>query len=184
MTIQQHISLWVAVFLAGCSASPPRAGQREILRTEVQEAIAEFKRADPTLQSYFDRSAGYAVLPKVAKGAFLLGGAYGRGMVFEQGGRFLGYCDMKQATVGFSFGGEYFREVIFFRYPQDLRLFTQGHFTLSAQATATVVSVGAAAKVDYRDGMAVFVQADTGLMVDVSIGGQRFEFEPAPRLMN
>lgn len=184
MTIQRCICLLAAIVLAGCSASPPQAGQRETLLADVQEAIADFKRADPTLRSYFDRSAGYAVLPKVAKGAFLLGGAYGRGMVFEKGGRFLGYCDMKQATLGFSFGGEYFREVIFFRYPQDLRIFTEGNFTLSAQATATAVSIGAAAKADYQDGMAVFVLADTGLMVDVSIGGQRFEFEPAPRLMN
>lgn len=184
MTIQRCLGVLAAVLLVGCSASPPRAGERETLMMEVQEAIADFKRADPALQSYFERSAGYAVLPKVFKGAFLVGGAYGRGMVFEQGGRFLGYCDMKQATVGFSFGGEYFREVIFFRYPQDLRQFTQGNFTLSAQATATVVSVGAGTKADYRDGMAVFVLADTGLMVDASIGGQRFEFEAAPRLMN
>jgi len=105
-------------------------------------------------------------------------------MVFEKGGLFLGYCDMKQATIGFSFGGEYFREIIFFRSGQDLRTFLEGNFVMSAQATATVVSVGAAAKVDYQDGMAVFVLADSGLMIDVSIGGQRFEFEPAPRLMN
>ncbi|MEJ5258558.1 MAG: lipid-binding SYLF domain-containing protein [Anaerohalosphaeraceae bacterium] len=184
MRMQHCICLLAATFLAGCSASPRQPGQRETLMLDVQMAIADFKRADPTLQSYFDRSAGYAVLPKVFKGAFLVGGAYGRGMVFERGGRFLGYCDMKQATLGFSFGGEYFREIIFFRSPQDLRIFTQGNFTLSAQATATAVSVGAAAKADYQDGMAVFVLADTGLMVDVSIGGQRFEFEPAPRLMN
>lgn len=184
MRMHHCICLLAATFLAGCSASPRQSGERETLMLDVQMAIADFKRADPTLQSYFDRSAGYAVLPKVFKGAFLVGGAYGRGMVFEKGGRFLGYCDMKQATLGFSFGGEYFREVIFFRSPQDLRIFTQGNFTLSAQATATAVSVGAAAKADYQDGMAVFVLADTGLMVDVSIGGQRFEFEPAPRLMN
>lgn len=184
MRMHHCICLLAATFLAGCSVSPRQSGQRETLMLDVQMAIADFKRADPTLQSYFDRSAGYAVLPKVFKGAFLLGGAYGRGMVFEKGGRFLGYCDMKQATLGFSFGGEYFREVIFFRYPQDLQIFTQGNFTLSVQATATAVSVGAAAKADYQDGMAVFVLADAGLMVDVSIGGQRFEFEPAPRLMN
>lgn len=178
------ISILLLTVFAGCSASPSRPGQREQLHADVQEAIGDFLRRDPTLRTYFETSAGYAVFPKVFKGAFGIGGAYGQGMVFEKGGLFLGYCDMKQATIGFSFGGEYFREIIFFRSGQDLRTFLQGNFAMSAQATATVVSVGAAAKVDYRDGMAVFVLADSGLMVDVSIGSQRFEFEAAPRLMN
>lgn len=32
----------------------------------------------------------------------------------------VGYCRMSQATLGFSFGGEYFREIIFFRDKEDL----------------------------------------------------------------
>jgi len=36
--------------------------------------------------------------------------------------------------------------------------------------------LGTAAKADYSKGMAVFIIAETGAMVDASIGGQKFSF--------
>jgi lipid-binding SYLF domain-containing protein len=172
--------IWISGFcvlflLAGCSTTPEKTESKAVLSAEVNEAIAAFKAQDPTMQTFFDNSYGYAVLPRVTKGAFWFGVAGGRGLVFRQGQMF-GYCKMGQATLGFSFGGEFFREVIFFRQAQDLERFTAGEFTFSAQVTGTAVAVGAAAKADYKDGMAVFVMADRGLMVDASLGGQRFKY--------
>lgn len=174
----------ICLIFSGCSATPDKARSREVLRAEVAEAVAHFREKDPSIGEFFTQSAGYAVLPKVYKGAFWIGGAYGKGQVYDRMDNLLGYCDMKQATIGFSFGGEFFREIIFFNSQADLQKFMQGNFTLSAQATATAVTLGAAAKVDYQNGMAVFILADAGLMVDASIGGQKFEFEPTPRILN
>ena len=86
---------------------------------------------------------------------------------------------MSQATLGFTFGGEYFREIIFFRQKQDLDRFRIGDFTFSAQLTGVAIKAGATAKADYKDGMAVFVVTDKGLMVDASVGGQKFNYIPA-----
>ena len=172
-----------ALLLTGCSATPQKAQGRAVLHAEVQEAIAHFKKKDPGIQKFFDDSAGYVVLPKVYKGAFWIGGAYGKGQLFDRPGNLYGYCDMTQATIGFSFGGEFFREIIFFREDRDLQNFKAGNFTLSAQATATAVNLGAAAKAGYKDGMAVFILADAGLMVDASVGGQKFNYDPAPRII-
>jgi hypothetical protein len=165
----------VAAIQTGCSTAPEKTEAKAVLSAEVQEAIATFKAQDPSIQSFFDNSYGYAVLPKVTKGAFWVGVAGGRGQVFKQG-QMIGYCKMGQATLGFSFGGEFFREVIFFRHAQDLARFIDGEFAFSAQVTGTAVSVGAAAKVDYKDGVAVFVMADRGLMIDASLGGQKFAY--------
>jgi lipid-binding SYLF domain-containing protein len=176
--------LWISgvvcilVVLAGCSTAPKKTEARAVLSAEVNEAVAIFKAQDPTIQSFFDNSYGYAVLPKVTKGAFWFGVAGGRGQVFKQG-QMAGYCKMGQATLGFSFGGEFFREILFFRQVQDLDRFISGEYTLSAQVTGTAVTVGAAAKADYKDGMAVFVMADRGLMVDASLGGQKFSYSAA-----
>jgi lipid-binding SYLF domain-containing protein len=85
---------------------------------------------------------------------------------------------MSQATLGFSFGGEFFREIIFFRDKEDLDKFRSGEFTFSAQATGVALTSGAAAKADYKAGMAVFVMTDAGLMVDASLGGQKFKYVP------
>jgi lipid-binding SYLF domain-containing protein len=168
----------VTVTLFGCSTAPEKSESKAVLKAEVDEALAVFKAKDPEIQRFFDKSAGYAVLPKVLKGALFVGGAYGKGVVYEKG-KLTGYCDMKQATLGFSLGGEYFREIIFFRDKADLDRFKTEEYTFSAQATAVAATTGAAAKADYKDGMAVFITADKGLMVDASVGGQKFTFLPA-----
>jgi lipid-binding SYLF domain-containing protein len=167
--------LCLALLLAGCNIAPERPEAKAVLSAEVNEAISIFKSKDPDIQRFFDSSYGYAVLPKVAKGAVLAGGAYGKGEVYEQG-KMVGYCSVLQATLGISLGGEYFREIIFFKEKNDLDVFKMEEYTFSAQVTGVAATVGAAAKADYKSGMAVFITTDKGLMVDVSLGGQKFKY--------
>jgi lipid-binding SYLF domain-containing protein len=169
------VVLCMAILFAGCSTAPTKTEGREVLSAQVNEAVAIFKEKDPEIKQFFDKSYGYVVLPKIFKGAIIVGGAYGKGEVYEKG-VMVGYCDMKQATLGFSFGGEYFREIIFFRDKSDLDAFKAEEFTFSAQATGVAATAGAAAKTDYKSGMAVFITTDKGLMVDASVGGQKFKY--------
>lgn len=171
------VGLCLAIVSAGCATVPERPEAKAVLSAEVKEAIAIFKERDPDIQRFFDKSYGYAVLPKVFKGAFIAGGAYGKGEVYEKG-KMVGYCSVSQATLGFSLGGEYFREIIFFRDKNDLDVFKTEEFTFSAQVTGVAATIGAAAKADYQAGMAVFITTDKGLMVDVSLGGQKFKYVP------
>jgi lipid-binding SYLF domain-containing protein len=170
--------LCVVIAGFGCATEPGTIESRDLLSAQVQEVVATFKARAPGIQRYFDESYGYAVLPRVTKGAVVVGGAYGKGEVFAQGVK-VGYCSMSQATVGFSFGGESFREIIFFRQKRDLDRFAMGDLAFSAQATAVAATAGAAAKSDYQDGMAVFIATAGGLMVDASLGGQKFDYTPA-----
>jgi lipid-binding SYLF domain-containing protein len=167
----------VAIVLAGCATAPEKPEAKLVLSAQVNEAISIFKDKDPQIERFFKQSYGYAVLPKVFKGAFWVGGAYGRGQVYEKD-TMIGYCDMSQATLGFSFGGEYFREIVFFRDKADLDQFKAEEYTFSAQVTGVAVTAGAAAKADYKAGMAVFIATDAGLMVDASLGGQKFKYVP------
>ena len=163
----------------GCAPTRPETvARRDLLSMQVEEAVSLFKARDPSIQAYFDRSYGYAVLPKVTKGAVLIGGAYGRGEVFI-GGVKAGYCSMSQASMGFSFGGQYFREIIFFEDKAAFDQFTMDDFTMSAQVTAVALNSGSASRTDYQFGVAVFIVPDQGLMVDASVGGQKFQYEPA-----
>ncbi len=169
------VLLLASIALAGCATAPEKPEARDVLSSEVKEAIAVFKQKDPGMQRFFDQSYGYAVIPKIAKGGIWVGGAFGRGEVYEQG-QMVGYTSLSQATYGFTFGGEYFREIIFFREKQDLDKFKTEEYTFSAQATGVAATTGAAAKADYRDGMAVFIAPEKGLMVDASLGGQKFKY--------
>ena len=91
------------LWLSGCSTTPKSQASRENLETEVQASIQTAKNTDPGLQKFFDTSAGYAVFPKVGKAAWVVGGAYGKGILYERG-QPAGYCDLTQATVGLSAG--------------------------------------------------------------------------------
>lgn len=164
-----------AIAFSGCATTPKSPEGKNVLSAEVDQAIAEFRAADPDVQRFFDKSYAYAVFPKVFKAAFFFGGGGGKGEVYEQG-NMIGYSSLTQGTFGFSFGGEYFREIVFFRDKEDLDEFTAEEYAFSAQATAVALTSGVAAKADYQAGKAVFVIADKGLMVDASLGGQKFNF--------
>jgi hypothetical protein len=64
---------------------PEEPEARNVLTAQVDEAVAIFKGKDPDIKQFFSKSWGYAVLPKVFKGGFWVGGAYGKGEVYEQG---------------------------------------------------------------------------------------------------
>ena len=168
-------ALILAVMVPGCTTVPQTYEARQVLNSQVEETIAVFKKRDPEIKEFFEGAYGYAVFPKVFKGAFWVGGAHGKGHVYEQG-RMVGYSTLSQATIGFSFGGEYFREIIFFREKKHFDEFTSEEYAFSAQVTGVALTSGAAAKADYEDGKAVFIIAEKGLMVDASLGGQKFKY--------
>ena len=163
--------------LCGCSTAPETSEERDVLNAQVDETVTLFKIEDPGIQHFFDTAYGYAVFPRVTKGAFLVGGAYGRGEVFKQNGM-LGYSSLSQATLGFSFGGEFFREIVFFIDKPEFDRFCSEEYVFAAQVTGIALTEGAAAKADYSYGKAVFIMADSGLMVDASLGGQKFMYTP------
>lgn len=143
---------------------------------EARKAVAEFKKADPSLQRFFESAYGYAVFPTVGKGGFGIGGAYGNGVVF-QAGKPIGETSLTQVTIGFQLGGQAYREIIFFRDQATLEAFKRGNFELSAQASAVAATLGASADVDFDNGVAVFTLVKGGLMYEASVGGQKFDYD-------
>jgi len=168
----------LSVLLAvGCSTTPKSAGDRATLNAKVENAIAQAREQDPSLGKFFDTAAGYAVFPTVGKGAIGVGGAYGRGEVYE-GGAAVGYCTLTQATIGLQLGGQAYTEMIFFETPEALKRFQSGNFAFSAQASAVALKAGVGANAKYENGVAVFTMSEAGLMYEASIGGQKFSYEP------
>ena len=127
------------------------------------------------MKNLFDNSVGYVIFPNVGKGAIGIGGAAGNGILYERG-EAVGKAKMKQVTVGFQFGGQAYREVIFFESKDALDQFKGGNFELSAQASAVAATKGASADVKYRNGIMIFTQEKGGLMYEASVGGQKFDY--------
>ena len=135
----------------------------------------EFIKADALMQSLFDNSYGYVIFPNVGKGAIGIGGAAGNGAVFQKG-TLIGMASLKQVSVGFQWGGQAYREVIFFETEADLNRFKENKIEFSGQASAVAVTKGAAANIKYKDGVMIFSQTKGGLMYEASVGGQKFKF--------
>ena len=53
------------------------------LANETDEAIKELYKSNPTIQQHFYDAYGFAVYPKITKGGLGVGGAGGKGLVFE-----------------------------------------------------------------------------------------------------
>src|SRR4029450_14068559 len=106
---------------------------------EVQEVIQEFTKSDPGMKGWFADAYGYAVFPSVGKGAIGVGGARGKGLVYE-GGKLIGKTTLTAVTVGLQLGGQAFREVIFFKDTTALADFTRGNFEFAAGASAVAAT--------------------------------------------
>jgi len=159
----------------GCASwDPNKPAETE---KAVKEAVAEFKKHDPSLKAFFEKAYAYAVYPSVGKGAMGVGGAYGSGAVYRDG-KMIGYTSLSQVTIGFQLGGQAYREIIFFKNEKAFKTFKSGSLEFSAQATAVAATAGAAANADYANDVAVFTLVRGGLMYEAAIGGQTFSFEP------
>lgn len=165
----------VALTLAGFEVEADE--KRAELDAEVKEAIALFTKSDSSIARLFNGASGYAIFPKIAKGALGIGAARGRGQLFEKGSA-LGQTWLTQVTIGLQAGGQVYSEVIFFENETTLKNFKEGNFAFSAQVSAVAAAEGVAKNAKYEHGVAVFTLAKGGLMYEASVGGQKFKFEP------
>jgi len=168
------ILLILVVFASRVSAFEPDLSNS--MEIDVQKAILDIKHRAPSIQGFFDNSAGYAVFPSVAKGGFIIGGAFGRGLLIVNE-RTDGYSSMSQATIGAQLGGQVYAQFIFFKDQTAVDNFKRGNFEFGAQASAVALTMGASVDTNYDAGVAVFTIAGAGLMAEATIGGQSFSYE-------
>jgi lipid-binding SYLF domain-containing protein len=178
----------LGVLAAGAQASPTAQ--------EYRDTVNLFKHAGQSA-SFFSSSYAYAVFPTVGEGAFVVGGAGGKGGVFVSNHR-VGDVSVAQVSIGFQAGGKAYSEIIFFADKRALDEFESGHFELGADVSAIAVTASAGASVGttgeesgasggkkdattqggYYKGLAVFTIAKGGLMYQAAVAGQKFSYKP------
>jgi lipid-binding SYLF domain-containing protein len=169
------VALLALSVAAGLTATVAKAD--DDLQTQSKDALASFTKTDPSIQKFIDESAGYAIFPNVGKGGLVVGGAHGKGLLYEKGA-VTGNTSMSQASIGAQAGGQSFAEIIFFETQTAVTDFKAGKFEMGADVSAVAAAQGAAKSAKYKDGVAVFTLPKKGLMVQASVGGQKFKFEP------
>ncbi|WP_029036252.1 lipid-binding SYLF domain-containing protein [Salinimicrobium xinjiangense] len=149
--------------------------ERQALKNDAEKALKKFKEKDPQLQSHLDGAAGYAIFPNVGKGAYILGGAAGNGIVYENR-NVVGYTELRQIDIGFQLGGQAFSELIIFRTPEALKEFKEGNFEFEGSASAVIWDKGRGEAIQFQDGVGVALMPKAGAMAGISVGGQKFNY--------
>jgi lipid-binding SYLF domain-containing protein len=173
LTLAQSILIFSALLIV--NAAVAQSSKDKKIMVDCDTAKREFLRTDPLLKNVFAGAYGYAILPNVGKGAVGVGGASGNGIVYEKG-KIVGKANMSQVTLGFQFGGQAYRELIFFESKAALDRFKENKVEFSAQASAVAATKGASANAKYTDGIMIYTQQKGGLMYEASVGGQKFKY--------
>jgi lipid-binding SYLF domain-containing protein len=164
---------------------------------DYEDTITLFKNAGES-GSFFHHCYGYAVFPTIGKGAFVVGGAHGKGRVFAHG-KYIGDTSLTQVSVGFQAGGEGYSQIVFFEDKRALDEFTNGNFEFDAGVRVVAITAAAGGNAgtqgvsgdvsggkkdaattgDYYKGMAVFTIVKGGALYQASVAGQKYSYKPA-----
>lgn len=152
--------------------------EKQRLIKDAERGLDAFIKEDSRIKEHLNNAVGYAIFPNVGKGAWILGGAAGNGVVFENG-KVVGYSELRQIDVGFQFGGQAYREIIIFRTQSALDKFKGGNFSFEGSASAVVWDKGKGESIQFKDGIGVALMPKAGAMVGISVGGQEFDYRDA-----
>ncbi|MCI0677339.1 MAG: hypothetical protein L0Y42_16385, partial [Phycisphaerales bacterium] len=77
------LGLMLCCIFAGCSTAPRGGGAQEDLIIQADSTVDRFRAGDPTLSDRIAQAHGYAVFPTIGRAGAGVGGAFGRGVVYE-----------------------------------------------------------------------------------------------------
>jgi lipid-binding SYLF domain-containing protein len=168
--------LLLVALAAGCVWQP--IVYDESAQESVDKALAEFRKEE-VLAPFFDEALAYAVFPGSFRAGTGFGGAYGSGWLLEEGNA-IGRVTMFELFAGADFGAQVYRTILFFKTEKALRNFKKGTFEFTGQANAAHVVGGYSAAPSYHPEVAMFMQVRGGLLLEASVGTQRYDYFPIP----
>jgi lipid-binding SYLF domain-containing protein len=171
------VTVLIFGLMAGCSTGSVTKEEGDALLKSSQASRQEWNKVDPQFEAFAKKGNGYAFFPEITKGGLLVGGAHGRGVVYEKG-QHIGYADLTQMSAGFQAGLQDYSELIVFENQAAMDKFKRNEIDFSANASAVYADKGAAANAQFIDGVAVFVRPIRGAMAEASLGGQQITYLP------
>jgi lipid-binding SYLF domain-containing protein len=139
-------------------------------------ALARLTAGNSAAQLLNQKAVAVLVFPKIVKAGFLLGGAYGEG-VLRQGGRTLGYYNSAAASYGLQAGVQWFGYALFFMNANALKYLDQSQgWEIGVGPSVVVVDQGMAKKftsTTVTQDVYAFIFNQKGLMAGLGIEGSK-----------
>jgi lipid-binding SYLF domain-containing protein len=173
----------LAVFLVlafGCTTTGPSSGdpdtRRRAIDAEVDNALARLYGQVEGSEQLVGRARGVVVFPSVMEAGFIVGASRGQGAL-RIGGKTVSYHATTSGSFGLQAGAQSTAVFLLFMTDDALRRFQNSSgWTVGADASVTLISVGATAQVTTataQQPVIGYVLSNRGLMAGVSLDGAR-----------
>jgi lipid-binding SYLF domain-containing protein len=180
MALRKHAIVVIGLIVGlavGCSTGSITKEEGDALFKQAQASRQEWNKVDPQFEAFAKKGYGFAFFPEITKGGLVIGGAHGRGVVYEKA-QHMGYADLTQMSLGFQAGYQDYSQLIVFENQPAMDKFKRNEIDFGANASAVVADKGAAMGAQFVDGVAVFVRPIGGAMAEASLGGQQITYLP------
>jgi len=158
------------------SATDSPAAKRRAIDADVDAALARLYAQDPSAREMVAKARGTLVFPSVISAGFVIGGSYGQGAL-RVGGHSARYYSTAAGSVGLLAGAEAKSVFLLFMTDEALAKFRASDgWTVGADASVTLVNVGANAQVDSKTAQQAivgYVMTKGGLMANLSLDGTK-----------
>lgn len=185
MTITRRHALTAlgAIPLAMLAGTPAQAADAATINARVNLALGRLYKEVPNARDLASRAKAMLVMPKVVKGGFIVGGAYGEGALrlndpvqgYEKHG---GYYSVGAASVGLQLGVQQTSHVLFFMTDRALADFQRADgWEIGADAEVTFPDAGLNAGISsstFEKPVVGVVFAEDGLLIGASLEGAKY----------
>ena len=158
------------------SATDSPAAKRHAIDADVDAALARLYAQEPSARELVAKSRGTLVFPSVVSAGFVIGGSYGQGAL-RVSGHSVRYYSTAAGSVGLLAGAEAKSVFLLFMTDEALAKFRASEgWTVGADASVTLVNVGANASVDTKTAqqeIVGYVLTNGGLMANLSLDGTK-----------
>ena len=170
-----------SIAMTGCTTTTADSqasvrAARQAIDTNVDATLSRLYNTVPGSREMVQKAAGVLVFPSMVGGSFVVGAAYGRGAL-RMDGRTEGYYSTTAGSIGFQAGGQSKAVIYVFNTRESLDKFRNSKgWTVGADATVTIATVGANASVDnhtIQQPVVGFVLTNVGLEAGASVQGAK-----------
>lgn len=173
----------LAVTLAALPAGPARAASAEVIDSRANIALGQLYEQAPYARELAGRAKAMLIMPKVVKGSFLVGGAYGEGALRLNDpatgyGRTAEYYSVAAGSVGLQIGFQETAHVLFFLTDSALEKFRRSDgWEVGADAEVTFPEAGlntGVSSITAEKPVIGIVFNEDGLAIGASLEGAKY----------
>ncbi len=170
----------VVLAATGCTTTGEGSGdpaaRRQAIDASADSALSRLYQQHGGTKELIASARGVLIFPSFVSAGFVFGAGSGQG-VLRKAGKSSGYFRMTEASAGLLAGAQSQAVFILFMTDEALKRFEDSRgWTIGADATVTLVSVGANAQINTqtaRQEVIGFVMSNAGLMGNISMNGNR-----------